>query len=346
MDAPTLLNFPLPMMTALLCAMIAVLVWRLEIGVTRANLLFSALFGFCAVESLLVGLRFGYGVDTVIPLQRALPFFLGPTMYLGFASMSVGKRQFPKHLMIHLGAPVIAICLFWLLADNLRNLDWAISASYLFYIAALYLLWRKGPDALTHARIDVTSSISNWIVRGMGLLIFILLLDTAIALDFATNQGANASTLISYGTIPLIILLLAMVITLPSLLARSVKGAQPAGAPDFRIETSVRALMEKDQLFLDPDLTVQRLARRLHIPARNLSGAINRIRQMNVSQYVNEFRLSHAAQLLVGSDESVTRIAEQSGFMSRSNFYREFQRVYGQSPTGYRKSAKSSDRPG
>jgi AraC-like DNA-binding protein len=92
-------------------------------------------------------------------------------------------------------------------------------------------------------------------------------------------------------------------------------------------------------LFLEADLTVQRLARRLHLPARSLSAAINRTQGSNMSQYVNTFRLAHAARLLVESKDSVTRIAEQSGFMTRSNFYREFQRVYGQSPKEYRLSA-------
>lgn len=339
MDGPTLVNFPLPMMTALLCAVLALLIWRLELGTARASALFSLLFGLCAVEALLVGLRFGYGITALIPLQRTLPLFLGPIMYLGFSAMTVGKRDFPRIILYHLGAPVIAMALFWLLVDDLRLLDWVISASYLFYIAALVQLWRKGPDALAYARIDVTPSLSGWIHRAVGLLVFILLLDTAIALDFAVNQGANAPKLISYGTVPLIFILLAFLVTIPPMLARSAAPTRrmtASGAEDIKLETSVRALMEKEELFLDPDLTVQRLARRLHVPARNLSGAINRTRDMNVSQYVNEFRLAHAVELLVSGDESVVKIAEQSGFMTRSNFYREFQRVHGQSPSAYR----------
>ncbi|MFV2053329.1 helix-turn-helix transcriptional regulator [Aliiroseovarius sp. YM-037] len=306
--------------------------------------LFSALFVLCAVEALLVGLRFGYGVEALIPLQRTLPLFLGPLMYLGFAAMTVGKRGLLKRALFHLGAPVLVMTLFWLLVEDLRHLDWVISGSYLSYVIALFQLWRKGPDALIYARIDVTRSLSSWIVRGMGLFVFILVLDSAIALDFAMNRGANATALISYGTVPLILVLLAIVIALPPMLARSGSSAPPApesGTDDAQIEAKVRTLMDEDQLFLDPNLTVQRLAKRLHLPARSVSGAINRARGMNVSQYVNEFRLAHASDLLVTSGESVTKIAEQSGFMARSNFYREFQRVYGQSPIEYRNACQT-----
>lgn len=339
MDAPMLVNFPLPMLTALLCCVIAVLLWRLEFGVKRANVVFSILFGLCALEAFLVGVRFGYGIAALIPLQRMLPLFLGPLMYLGFVAMTLQTRSFLRRVTIHLAAPVIIMVLFWLLVDDLSLLDWAISASYVFYLVALVLLWRSGPDALIYARVEITRTLSNWIIRGVGFLVFILILDTTIALDFALNQGVNVTALISYGTVPLVLILLAVLVTLPPMLARSTLKSPPAPGSDTQdaaVEEKLHALMTEDQLFLDPELTVQRLAKRLHLPARHVSAAINRTRGMNVSQYVNEFRLAHAAMLLVDGRESVTKIAEKSGFMTRSNFYREFQRVYNQSPTAYR----------
>ena len=42
-------------------------------------------------------------------------------------------------------------------------------------------------------------------------------------------------------------------------------------------------------------------------------------------------------------NDSVTKIAAESGFLTRSNFYREFQRVYDQSPTEYRKTHRRTD---
>ena len=95
-------------------------------------------------------------------------------------------------------------------------------------------------------------------------------------------------------------------------------------------------MLEKSQLYLDPDLSVQRLARRLHLPVRTLSSAINQSEGINVSQWVNGFRLAHAAQLLETTKAPVSDVMTQSGFLTRSNFYREFQRVYGQSPASYR----------
>lgn len=339
MDDPTLVKFPLPMLTALLFCVIATLVWRLELGVRRAAAIFFALFTLCAVEALLVGLRFGYGIETLIPVQRTLPLLLGPLMYLGFAALTVDVRTFRKTMAYHLAAPIIVLAVFWLFVEDLRALDWVFSASYLFYSVALFLLWRKGPDVLTYARLEVTRSLSNWILRGIGLLVFILALDATIALDFALNQGANVAALISYGTAPLIVILLAVLVKLPSILseaARKAYAVSKADRTDNETISRLEELMLNDQLFLDPNLTVQRLAKRLHLPARKVSAAVNKAKGVNVSQYVNEFRLAYAADLLVSGNESVARIAERSGFLTRSNFYREFQRVHDRSPTEYR----------
>ena len=347
MDDPTLVKFPLPMLTALLFCVIATLVWRLELGVRRATAMFFTLFTLCAVEALLVGLRFGYGIETLMPVQRTLPLLLGPLMYLGFAALTVDVRTFRKAMAYHLAAPLIVLAMFWLFVGDLRALDWVFSASYLFYSVALFLLWRKGPDVLTYARLEMTRSLSNWMLRGIGLLVFILALDTTIALDFALNQGANVAALISYGTAPLIVILLAILVKLPSILPRAGRKACAVSEVDITDSETVsrlEQLMLNDQLFLDPNLTVQRLAKRLHLPARNVSAAVNKAEGMNISQYVNEFRLAYAADLLVSGNESVTRIAERSGFMTRSNFYREFQRVYDQSPTEYRSTGPLANR--
>ncbi|UYV36935.1 AraC family transcriptional regulator [Rhodobacteraceae bacterium D3-12] len=343
MDDPNMVSFPLPLMTATLLLGVAVLVWGLELGARRANVMFVGLLGLCAIEAVLVGVRFGYGEERLVPLQRVLPMYLGPMIYLSFVSLTVGAARFWRLAVFHLVVPVVILGAFWLWVDDLRQLDWLISASYLVYIAALFMLWRRGPDGLSYAHVEATRGLSNGILRGVGILGFVLLLDTAIALDFMMNRGANAATLITYGSVPLIVIMLAALITIP----RMVQAPQvaPAKAPASRggeaeIEARLCDLMRQEQLFLDPDITVQRLARRMHLPVRVLSAAVNRETGKNVSQYVNDFRLEHAAAMLVQGQDSVAKIAAQSGFLTRSNFYREFQRVYGVSPVEYRTAAQ------
>ena len=105
------------------------------------------------------------------------------------------------------------------------------------------------------------------------------------------------------------------------------------------MEQAARVFLTERELYLDTELTLERLAKRLLVPARALSEAINLAQKVNVSQYVNGSRLDHAAGLLASNNESVIQVMEQSGFLARSNSYREFERVYALSPVEYRKQA-------
>ena len=211
------------------------------------------------------------------------------------------------------------------------------------YAILLWRLWRKGADHLIRARLDVATLINRWCLSAAGLLVALLIMDSVIALNFALNQGAQTSALISFGSVLLILVLLAILLALPRLQERGAPTPQSTPKPDASIldvEQDVRAFLNSTELYLDPDLSVQRLAKRMHLPVRSLSAAINQSQGMNVSQYVNSFRLDHAARLLRDSSDSVIEIMSASGFLTRSNFYREFQRVYGQTPSEFRKHPK------
>lgn len=182
-----------------------------------------------------------------------------------------------------------------------------------------------------------------------AILAVSLVFNTWIAISFAMQRPDNAVELISYGSVLLVLVAIFAIVVF----SRRKEGysqsngqsvAQANGrAPrpevedgSVELEQAARALLMQSQLYLDKDLTLDRLAKHLHVPARSLSKAINQTQHMNLSKYVNGFRAEHAAGLLATSALSVTAITDQSGFMSRSNFYREFERVYGLSPSAYR----------
>ena len=117
------------------------------------------------------------------------------------------------------------------------------------------------------------------------------------------------------------------------------EAAEPAAdtaAADSEVMANIEALMQARTLYRDANLTLDRLARRAGISARQISGAINRTTGKNVSQYVNEFRIAEACQLLQSTDKPVTAIMFEAGFQTKSNFNREFRRVTGLSPVEWR----------
>lgn len=72
-----------------------------------------------------------------------------------------------------------------------------------------------------------------------------------------------------------------------------------------------------------------------------MSEAVNRLRSVSLSQFVNEYRIKDACSLLDQTEQSVLQIALPVGFASKSNFNREFQRVTGTTPSAWRMIAQA-----
>jgi AraC-like DNA-binding protein len=332
-----MMNFPLPILSFLMAVIAATLMWRVDFGLRSARYLFTGFFGLVAAGALLVGMRFGYGIEAFIPVQRSLPLLCGPMLYLGFAVLAAPSVGRLRLIAAHLGGAIAGSVLVQVLPPVWAGLDSAIAISYAVYGVALVLLWRNGPNHLIHARLDLIDRLRGWMLWAAGFLIAMLLADSAIAISFALHRSDAAVQLISFGSVVLIGGMVLVILTVSSLGQKRAEAIGAVAKPDENdLEQAARAFLTSSQLYLDTGLTIERLAKRMHVPMRSLSAAINQSKGVNVSQYVNGFRLAHAAELLRSTDLSVTEIAAQSGFLTRSNFYREFQRAYAQTPAAYR----------
>jgi len=337
-----MLALPLPILTFAISLVACVLVWRLELGNRSARAFFALYFLLIAVGTLLVGLRYGYGFDSLLVVQRTIPLFVGPAIFLAFFALTTPPETLRRHAIWHLGAATIAALLPQIFPQFRAGYDLMILASYLFYCTALFWLWRKGPDAFTHAPLRMVASLRVWILWAAGMLAVMLVFDAIIAISFALSRFDDAVWLISMGSVVSICsLTLAIIVFSSRSTAQSPAPSQPnepEQGDSTTLEHRARALLTQTKLYLETDLTLERIAKRLHVPTRALSEAINTSQNVNVSQYVNGFRLEQAATLLETTDWSAKRVMEESGFLTRSNFYREFERVYAQSPLEYRKA--------
>ena len=98
--------------------------------------------------------------------------------------------------------------------------------------------------------------------------------------------------------------------------------------------------MEQERLYLDPDLTLAKLAEAATIPAKPLSQVINERFGMNFNDYVNRLRVEEAKRLLLdpaAGDFKLLRVAFASGFNSKSVFNAAFKKHTGLSPSEFRR---------
>lgn len=343
------LSLPISFMTALLALALLIVVVRSDAGSRASRTCFGLLFGLYFLQAALVGIRFGYGLDSVAPYQRVLPFGIGPLAYLGFRAMADPRMIRQRGPRLHVAAALLAIGMCWLSTPAFNVIDLLIGVSFSVYIVLLLDLYRRGPDLFEATPFGAIPRTRSWLLATVLFLSATLAIDTAIALDFSFFEGRLAPALIGLGNVVLIPFLLAAAILYPRHADReaaSCDPVEPARPPDPDADRAVLerldALLAERRLYRDPDLSLARLARRLGLPARRVSEAINRMLGLNVSQYVNNHRVEEAASLLATSDRPITQIMEDVGLPTKSNFHREFRRVQGCSPGDYRRRHRAA----
>ncbi len=91
--------------------------------------------------------------------------------------------------------------------------------------------------------------------------------------------------------------------------------------------------------FLDNLLSLETLANELRVSTSQLSKLINEQSSKNFNQLINEYRIEYSKDLLQNDDYNqytITSIALESGFNSKSTFYNAFKKHTGVTPTQYR----------
>lgn len=107
--------------------------------------------------------------------------------------------------------------------------------------------------------------------------------------------------------------------------------------------TQVKELMETEKAFKDADLTLPKLAEMLDMPTYQLSQVINEHLAKNFSDFVNQYRVNEAKQLLTDpkfGHYKIAGIAFESGFNNLSSFNTAFKKRVALTPSQYRKQHK------
>ncbi|GEM_PF-7044217 len=105
----------------------------------------------------------------------------------------------------------------------------------------------------------------------------------------------------------------------------------------WKIEVFERELQAK--IYLTVDLTLEMLAEKTSIPANQLSQLFAKAYQANFNKIINRHRIKHAVELLNHQDkayQTIDQIGIQSGFNSRSSFYRAFKDSFNMTPSQYK----------
>lgn len=335
---------PFPVFTLVILLILLVKV-ALTGGKQRGLMYFIA---GCSLLVLMSALRWSFDARLLRQAQSLLAIFFAPLTWCCFAELT-GQTRLRRNVVSGI-PPAIALAL------NLAMpaaTDGVLTLLYMGYGIALLRTSRQGADAFVLTRLTASPTTSAMAFAAGCFLFFSALTDLAIAIDFSLYAGQQAPLLVAISQgILLPFICLAILFTgrqaPPQRLPEVELPAAPlpeTGEAEAQLCERLEARIVERGLFLDPDLTLNLLARRTTTPARQISRAVNLTRGCNVSQWINGFRILHAQHLLRDTEEPVTSVMLASGFITKSNFNREFTRVTGMSPTDFRHTKVGNPAP-
>jgi AraC-like DNA-binding protein len=123
---------------------------------------------------------------------------------------------------------------------------------------------------------------------------------------------------------------------------REKKGDKDYLPPGFVRECTgrIKHAIEKEKVYLDPEMTLRIFAAKINIPYYKLSLIINEEMKCSFTDYINSFRIKEAKDILANSGgklKRITDIAFEVGFNSHSAFHKAFKKATGYSPKQHRK---------
>ncbi|CAL2083952.1 helix-turn-helix domain-containing protein [Tenacibaculum sp. 190524A02b] len=113
---------------------------------------------------------------------------------------------------------------------------------------------------------------------------------------------------------------------------------------DFKVlEEKLQKVMDKEKLYLNPELTLDLLAKEIGTTNKKLSALFNKYLSTTFYDFINSHRIKTFKQYINLSEYknlTIEGLAYECGFKSKASFYRVFKKETGMSPTQYKNTVK------
>ncbi|TRY33993.1 AraC family transcriptional regulator [Aliiglaciecola sp. M165] len=111
-----------------------------------------------------------------------------------------------------------------------------------------------------------------------------------------------------------------------------------------RIADKLLYAMEKQQVYIDSMLTLQRLSAQIGEKSHHVSQVINQSFHCNFFDWVNRYRITHAQNMLLSQPNiTILEVAMACGFNAKSTFNTAFKKATSQTPSEFRQLNKNTE---
>lgn len=307
--------------------------------------------------------------DELNGFPRGVSFLFGPVVYFYFRAQVHRGFTFRKEHLWHL-APYLVYFLYGVIGfvqgpevvQQIQASDYDTVVSYvfriglwvsfIFYLSKCLMIYKEYRDWAMHQFSNTELIDFKWFRNFIYVMIFWLLfreamnvLDLFFDLDFYQDWWWNLALV----AVVIYIGLAGIAQRQPARIAFESPGPEnenlapgDPGAPDnsdidptkLELAERIKSLMEKDRLFLQPDLNLRELAGQLQTGSPQVSAAINQVFGKNFNEYVNGLRIEEFIRRYKehGDTYTLLSLAYDSGFNSKATFNRAFKKIRGSSP--------------
>ncbi len=313
------------------------------------NRLLAGYFALFGLQQLLLSFQLQAGDIQLGTFRVALMLGANPIAYLFFESLRTQGPFRPRpRFFIHF-APLALVPLLALMGME-DWLDPLLSLSLIGYAAWFTYLAGRGASQFAHLR-TFASTARRWLLAFAVFFAMSALLDLIIAAQVNAAGAIEASAMLQL-VAPTLLLAVSFLLfgsmgdssVFDWLYERSLQSSARTEREPVAADLMVRIeeTIKDPKTYTDANLTISRFAKRLSVPARSVSIAVNDGMGLTFSQLLSQTRINAAKEMIGSSAEeskSVLEIAYAVGFGSKSNFNKEFKRQTGMTPTEFRRSA-------
>jgi len=110
------------------------------------------------------------------------------------------------------------------------------------------------------------------------------------------------------------------------------------GLEEVKLYFKLKDLLQKDNLYLDPHLSLRDVADRLGTNTKYLSQVVNHHSGNNFQYFINNYRVAEVKKQIARQENgnlTLYGIALACGFKNKSTFYKVFKEITGQTPRQY-----------
>lgn len=333
-----MLSVPLPFLAGLVFALT---LYRSLKGVetSGSRRYFFAFLILYALQGVIVGLHFGYGVKALAPIQPITAALMPPLAFLAFRALVDERLEQP---WLHVLPPLATGLAVGFLRDLVDPLLLVIFFGY--GIALWRLTLSDGADVMAQASLPRMRPALRAARLTAGLMLFFAISDASLAVYtniYGSGDVPLAVTIMNLAAIAAVIVYYFS----PDFSSAKPAAASPSIEPtqeDKAALSRIEAALEEGELYKSENLSLAKLSRKARLPAREASAVINRATGLNVSQFVNDRRIAEACRFLRETERTVIQVMLDVGFSTKSNFNREFRRVTGMSPKQWRTEARAA----